>query len=245
MSRLNTFYLAPALWREPFVLEGEEAHHLLAVLRARPGQKLRLIDGCGIWGIFTLDTVHKKKAILTLETQHNTPPKSFPLTLALAWSKNLRRSYVLEKAVELGASSLWFWPARRSQGTAPQDIQNVCQRSFIAAAKQCETTWMPQVQVMPTLAALLEASHGQGTKLVCWEEASPDSLIHDQALTHNQGSIVVIGPEGGLEKQETLEMQNAGFKVASLGSSILRFETAAVFILSLYHWSVTRQELQN
>jgi 16S rRNA (uracil1498-N3)-methyltransferase len=47
MARLNSFYLAPALWREPFLLEGEELHHLGRVLRAKVGDTLRLFDGQG------------------------------------------------------------------------------------------------------------------------------------------------------------------------------------------------------
>ena len=82
MSRLNTFYLAPDLWQEPFILEGEEAHHLLTVLRSRPGQKLRLIDGLGGWGIFTLEKGERKKAYLNLVERHTDPHPPFPLTLA-------------------------------------------------------------------------------------------------------------------------------------------------------------------
>lgn len=243
MPRLNTFYLAPALWREPFILEGEEAHHLLTVLRTQQEQRLRLIDGCGGWGIFNLKSVHKKKAVLALVERHTDPPLSFPLTLALAWSKNLRRSYVLEKAVELGASNLWFWTAARTQGKPLDGGQDSWQRTLVAAAKQCGSTWLPKIRVLPTLATLIDASQNLGSRILCWEEASTSSLVSDQLLIHPQGSIVVIGPEGGLEKNETQKMQHAGFQIVSLGTSILRFETAAVFVLSLYHWGAMRQEL--
>lgn len=244
MSRLNTFYLAPDLWQEPFILEGEEAHHLLTVLRSRPGQKLRLIDGLGGWGIFTLEKGERKKAYLNLVERHTDPHPPFPLTLAVAWSKHLRRSYVLEKAVELGATNVWFWTATRSQGKPQEDTYHAWQRSLLAAAKQCESTWIPKVQVFADLTTLVQASQSQGVKMVCWEEAGTSALINPHLLPHTQGTLVVIGPEGGLEDKEVREMQNAGFQVISLGSSILRFETAAVFILSLYHWSATRQKNQ-
>ena len=47
MSRLNSFHLPPALWREPFILADEEAWHLIRVLRARSGDTIRLFNGRG------------------------------------------------------------------------------------------------------------------------------------------------------------------------------------------------------
>ena len=64
MSRLNSFHLPPALWREPFILADEEARHLIRVLRARPGDTIRLFDGRGRWGLFRISTITRKKAEL-------------------------------------------------------------------------------------------------------------------------------------------------------------------------------------
>lgn len=242
MSSLHTFYLAPSSWQEPFILQGQEAHHLLKVLRMRPGQKLRLIDGCGHWGIFTLKDQDKKQAFLRPECQNFDPPPPYPLILALAWNKALRRSFVLEKAVELGATGIWFWTGQHSQGQPGGHTS--WQRSLIAAAKQCGATWLPEIRVWPHLKALITASTHCGTKILCWEQAPPQALI-DHALLDTQGTLVAIGPEGGLAKTEVQEMQNAGFQVVSLGSSILRFETAALFVLSMHYWALTRQNLQD
>ena len=100
MSRLNSFHLAPALWREPFVLDGEEARHLTRVLRARVGDTVRLFDGRGRWGIFRIETIGKRDAGLSLVEEYAAPAPPFPLTLAVGWSKGLRRGFLLEKAVD-------------------------------------------------------------------------------------------------------------------------------------------------
>ena len=121
MSRLNSFHLAPALWREPFVLDGEEARHLTRVLRARVGDAVRLFDGRGRWGIFRIERIGKRDAGLGLVEEHAEPAPAFPLVLAVGWSKGLRRGFLLEKAVELGATAVWFWQAARSQGEVPED----------------------------------------------------------------------------------------------------------------------------
>ncbi len=80
MARLNSFYLAPALWREPFSIEGEELHHLSRVLRARTGDTLRLFDGQGRWGIFSIAELSKKSARLRSVSERTEPGASRPLS---------------------------------------------------------------------------------------------------------------------------------------------------------------------
>jgi len=75
VARLNSFYLAPALWREPFSLEGEEFHHLTGVLRAKAGETVRLFDGRGRWGIFCIRELSKKSASLQRLSEQTAPAR--------------------------------------------------------------------------------------------------------------------------------------------------------------------------
>jgi 16S rRNA (uracil1498-N3)-methyltransferase len=235
MARLNSFYLPPALWREPFFLADGEAHHLLRVLRAKPKDTIRLFDGQGRWGIFQINAVTGKKAELTALSITETPAPASPLTLAVGWSKSLRRGYLLEKTVELGAAAVWFWQAERSQGQIPTESET-WQRQTVAAAKQCGAPWLPEIRIFSGASELIRTADVFGSRVLCWEREET-KMIDPEDLIHPTGSIVVLGPEGGLSADEAGLFQEHGFQPRSLGPHILRFETAALFVLSLHLWA--------
>jgi len=236
MSRLNSFYLAPALWREPFLIEGEEMHHLGRVLRAKVGDTLRLFDGQGRWGIFSITEMSKKSACLERVSEQTEPAPSKPLILAAGWSKSLRRGFLLEKAVELGAREAWFWQAARSQGEVPEQGKEGWERQLIAAAKQCGSCWLPRIRTFGGPGELIRAAGSLGSKVLCWEQEEK-GFIDPALLAHPRGSIAVLGPEGGLEAREAALFCQHGFTPVGLGPRILRFETAAVMVMSLHLWA--------
>lgn len=236
MARLNSFYLAPASWREPFVLEGEEAHHLTRVLRAKTGDTVRLFDGQGRSGMFRVEDWDKRQVRMARLSEQCTPAPAFPLTLAVGWSKGLRRGYLLEKAVELGAASVWFWQAGRSQGSIPDAGQETWERQLVAAAKQCGTARLPSIRVFPNPEDLLQAAAGFGARILCWEQEH-ENILEPAMTLHALGAIAVLGPEGGLLAAEANLFTDAGFRPCTLGPSILRFETAGIYLLSLHHFA--------
>ncbi len=235
MARLNTFYLAPPSWREPFILDGEEAHHLIRVLRGKTGQDIRLMDGQGRSGIFRISGVDKKEVHLSRISDTQAPASPHPLALAVGWSKNARRGFLLEKAVELGAPAIWFWTAERSQGETPDRAKETWERQLVAAAKQCGALWFPEIRTLSGSSELIRESAEHASRILCWEQEETH-LIHPDDLTHSGGTVAVLGPEGGLDENEAQLFQDHGFAPKSLGPSILRFETAALFLLSLRLW---------
>jgi 16S rRNA (uracil1498-N3)-methyltransferase len=240
MARLNSFHLAPASWREPFVLDGEEARHLTRVLRARVGDTVRLFDGAGRWGLFSITETGKRDVSLDRIEEHVEPEPAAPLTLAVGWSKSLRRGFLLEKAVELGASAVWFWQAARSQGEVPAGGKEAWERQIVAAAKQCGAVWLPEIRTFAGALEAAGASEGMGAKVLCWEKEDT-RLVDPAALADPRGCVAVLGPEGGLDDAEADIFLGHGFVPVSLGPGILRFETAAAFVLSLHLWAACRK----
>lgn len=240
MTRLNSFYLAPALWREPFSVQGDEFHHLTRVLRSKPGDMIRLFDGCGRWGLFRVARIDKRDAALELMEQHLSPRPAFPLILATGWSKALRRGFLLEKAVELGASAVWFWQAARSQGEVPEQGKEGWERQLSAAAKQCGTAWLPEIRTFAGPQDVIRAAGTAGSKVLCWEKESA-RLLDPDMLRSARGCVAVLGPEGGLDEGEARLFLEQGFVAVTLGQSILRFETAATVVLSLHLWAAARK----
>lgn len=239
MARLNSFYLAPALWREPFSIGGEEFHHLTRVLRSTPGDTVRLFDGRGRWGMFRIARTDKKAATLELLEERIAPRPAFPLTLAVGWSKAVRRGFLLEKAVELGATAVWFWQAARSQGETPDRGKEGWERQLAAAAKQCGAFWLPEIRTFAGAPDLIRAAGEAGSKVLCWEKENA-RLVEPDMLADIKGCVAVLGPEGGLDDTEAHLFLKHDFVPVSLGPNILRFETAAAFVLSLRLWAASR-----
>lgn len=116
---MHSYFLPHKNWQQPFILEGPQARHLLKVMRARSGERLRLFDGQGREGVFMLDSHDRDKASLSpVSIRTLTRPRG-GVHLALGWNKSSRRGWLLEKSVELQASGVVFWQAARSQGRVP------------------------------------------------------------------------------------------------------------------------------
>ncbi len=247
---MHSFYLAPEEWGElgkrpeqpgqSLLLQGGEFTHLAKVLRMRPGDELELLDGCGRSGRFCLRALQKKAAELeALEiTLH---PRPGGHTLAMGYNKGLRRSWLLEKAVELEAGGLWFWQAERSQGkmpnaqTDPEAVEG-WKGQLIAGAKQCKNPWLPELRTLPGGAAELAATRQNfNTAYVLWEEAEHSQMLSPEML-RQENCLFVLGPEGGISQAEMKIFTEAGFQPLSLGERILRWETAALLCLGLAWW---------
>ncbi|MDD4951860.1 MAG: 16S rRNA (uracil(1498)-N(3))-methyltransferase [Desulfovibrionaceae bacterium] len=243
MARLNSFYLPGRDWKEPYSLAGPEARHMLGVLRTAVGDEVRLFDGQGREGLFRLVSAAKNRALLEpIEISLAQRPED-RLYLACGWSRSGRRDLVLEKAVELEAAGIAFWQAERSQGKVPASPKPSWQEKCLQAAKQCRNPWLPELVAIPGgTAGLIAFARRFEQCYLMWEsdkaldKASPEALCAGNVLA-------VVGPEGGFSDQEAQRLLDAGFRAASLGRGVLRWETAAILCLGLGYWA--RQKAGN
>ncbi|MBT8763410.1 16S rRNA (uracil(1498)-N(3))-methyltransferase [Desulfohalobiaceae bacterium Ax17] len=232
---MHTFFLAPHYWKPPYLLDGQEAVHLIKVLRAKPGTTIKVLDGQGRLGLFKLEQVKKRKAYLQPVKIWTQDKPNKKLYLAIGWTKSSRRAWILEKAVELKAWKIIFWPGEFSQGRPGQTPKENWRNRLIAAAKQCQNPWLPEVLNLSGLSELIHYAQNFKQKIVLWEKCPPENIITGQDICKEEKNLVVIGPEGGLSAAEVKELTQNGFKTFSLGTSILRWETAAIVCLSLHY----------
>ena len=236
MARCNSFYLEPELWpREPgeqVRLKGGEARHMTTVLRSSPDQEVRLFDADGRDGLFRICKLGKNEAVLEALTLVEHPKPSEGVTLAIGWGKSKRRNYLFEKTVELHGRSLAFWTARRSQGQIPEDAKDAWREKCVQAAKQCGNPHIPDIFLLRGVEGLLQFAGGFDRCYVAWEADEAQTPLTPEDLAKGK-SLVVIGPEGGLEADEVAALLAGGFSPVTLGDSILRWETAATYCLGL------------
>ncbi len=235
---MHTFYLPPDDWKKTLTLAGPEAHHLIRVLRLRPGEEVTLLDGRGREASCRLERVAKNTAELTLlrETLHPRPASR--LILAAGWGKAARRGWILEKAVEMEASALWFWQAERSQFPVPEDIRAPWQAQLAAGAKQCRNPWIPELRTLPGGAAELAAlAEGLPHKHVLVEsDHAAQGFLSADKLALPGDTICVVGPEGGFTPAEVALLAAHGFETLTMGERVLRWETAALTAMALHWW---------
>jgi 16S rRNA (uracil1498-N3)-methyltransferase len=151
-------------------------------------------------------------------------PRPAALTLAVAAGDRDRFSWAVEKAAELGVTTLMPLETERTAGVAtrvrPQHLEKL-RRTALEALKQCGSAWACEV-TEPLALAELAARPLEGTGWVADASAGPAPPTGGAPLT------VVVGPEGGLTTGERDLLRAAGYLPVALGPHTLRFETAAV-----------------
>jgi len=244
MARLNSFYFPaeywPSLVGDTALLKGNEARHMLTVLRTEAEQTVRLFDGQGKDGLFRVKEITNKRVLLEAMQLNQYPKPESGVTLAIGWGKSKRRNYLFEKLVELKGGGVAFWNARRSQGHLPEIPKESWQEKCLQAAKQCGNPYLPTLTTLPGgISELITFAQDFDHCYLAWESKEATAALCPTDLSAGK-SLVIIGPEGGVDDKEAAKLIESGAIPVTLGDSILRWETAATYTLSLSWFS--RQE---
>ena len=223
---------------EPFIagstyaLGDDDVRHL-RVLRLAVGATLGLRDGAGLVGRGKLVRFAKGQAQVEIEhVESRVAPPDVHLMVPVADRERLL--WLAEKAGEFACTSwrpvLW----RRSRSVAPRGegpaFQAKVRARMASALAQSQGAWLPQIFPEANLErALLAAPPGDRIVL----DADGEPLIGSASARLTSPVIIAIGPEGGIEDDELAMVVAAGFRTASIGPNILRFETAGVAALSI------------
>lgn len=215
-----------------YTLGDDDARHL-RVLRLAVGATLGLRDGAGLIGRGTLVRFGKGQAQVEVEyVESREAPPDVHLLVPVADRDRLL--WLAEKAGEFACTSwrpvLW----RRSRSVAPRGegpaFQAKVRARMVSALAQSQGAWLPQIYPEANLErALLAAPPGDRIVL----DADGESLIGSTSARLAAPVVIAIGPEGGIEDDELATVVAAGFRTASIGPGILRFETAGVAALSI------------
>lgn len=204
-------------------LEATEAHHL-RVRRGGEREVIRLVDGQGTVGFGSVD-VSNHGAHVTLDRIEREPQPT-PLVLAVGAGDKDRFLWLAEKATELGVTRLVPIETQRTHSVATRvrdgHIDRLRKRA-VEALKQSGGAWAPEI-VAPTGLERFLGERREGKVFVLnWEgEPLPALLMPEEPVT------ALVGPEGGFTPEELQAALRAGFRRASLGPNVLRFETAAL-----------------
>ncbi len=221
---------------EQGVIGAEDAKHAAQVLRMRAGDCAVLCDGRGTDYLAELESADRDECVFrVLEKAPNEAEPSVYLRLFQALPKGDKMEFIVQKAVECGASEIVPFFSKRcvSRPDQKQMAKKVERYNRIAleAAKQCGRGIIPKVGAAVEFSALKTLITPENTGILFYECAqTPIS----QALSEYSRRIdIVIGSEGGFEPSEAQALTQAGLAQASLGKRILRCETAPIAAISV------------
>ena len=212
------------------VVEGDEAHHAVAVRRMRSGEALVLTDGRGHRAAGTVTEAAKRRLGVVVHELEAVPEPAPALTVVQALPKGDRGELAVEVLTEVGVARIVPWAASRSVAVWRGDraARSLARWRVTAheAAKQARRAWFPVVSEPATtdeVSALLAAAD----LAVVLHEAAQTPLA-SLPVPEAGSVVVVVGPEGGLTDEEVSAFAIAGGHGVRLGAEVLRTSTAGI-----------------
>ena len=230
---LPTFITSDALVPQGACVLDEAATRHIRVLRLAVGATVGLRDGQGSVAEGQLVRLSKSQAHVEVHSVEQREPLP-DVHLLLPVADRDRMLWLAEKGCELACTSwrpvLW----RRSRSVLPRgegmSFQAKVRLRMESALAQSEGAWLPQLYPEANVErAVLAAPPGDRIVL----DPGGEPLLGPGARPLVAPVTFAIGPEGGIERDELAALEAAGFRRASLGATILRFETAAVAALAI------------
>ena len=223
------FLPAPTAPGAEVALPEASRRHLLRVLRLQPGARLSGVTPDGVeW---ELELISGESARVIGGRRPEVEPDA-AVTLALAVPRGGRMDWVVEKAVEIGASAIQPLLAERSPSGEPGlGRHERWGRLAEAAARQSRRVVVPQVRAPVSLGEAVRSASGP-----CLLAHPGDGVSVAEALAAaptSAGALLAVGPEGGWTDAEVEAALSAGAVAVRLGPRILRVETAAMVMLTL------------
>ena len=208
-----------------YPLAYEVNYQLKKVLRANDGYKFRLVDSNH--HIFLCELINNNAFVLEDLNENN--ELDVDITVVMALIKNDKFDFALQKLTELGVKRIVPYIANRSVVKPGKNNNKLDRMNKIVreASEQSHRNLIPEVTDYCTIKQL--DKYLSDVNLIAYEKE--DKLIND--LKNIKSVSIIIGPEGGFEKEEVEEIVHLGFSSISLGKRILRAETAAIYLSSL------------
>lgn len=234
-------------------VRGEQAHHLKDVLRARIGETFEFIDGHGRWARAMVEAIPTRDYIdCQIKEQTLTPaPGDDRFVLMQALIRFEKFEWILEKATELGVTKIIPLITARTEAKwsqAAEAKRDRWEKILVESIKQCRRLHLPCLAKSVRFEE--GVSHARADLKILLSE-KPDTPSFKSAFQKHEAFsavaqrlkpelkvILAIGPEGGWSKEELVHAEASGFTPASMGTAILRAETAAVAGLSIVHHEI-------
>lgn len=230
------FFVTPDTLEQTYiVLDSNNAGHA-KVLRLKAADEVVLCDGCGREAICKLISNGPEYQLERGPICDSAAEPAVRASVYIALPKADKLEHVIQKATELGAYEIVTFPSARCV-SRPDDKSlrkklDRWQKIAASAAEQSGRGRIPEVVVLPSYGEALKRASEADLSIIFYENERGNTLQNTLRSTSFSAISLLTGPEGGLEAFEIDEAVAAGFYVCTLGSRILRCETAPLCALS-------------
>jgi len=239
---LRRFFINPSdITGETAQLTGPEAHHLRTVLRLSPGDSITFFDGTGARYQARIERILKDRVTATIIEQTRDLPPTIRLHLGQALLRGQKMDLILQKATELGVDAISPFYSEHGIHKQPKDTQmDRWQRIVLEACKQCDRATLPEIHAPRELTELMAAPSPCDARLIFWEHETRQTLNEVLAGQSKvcRSVLFLLGPEGGFSEAEVAGAQKEGFTPVSLGTRILRAETATIAATAILQFAL-------
>jgi 16S rRNA (uracil1498-N3)-methyltransferase len=237
------FIVSPgAVAGEEIELDHDESHHALAVLRIASSDGVTVTDGAGVVARCTVTGVDRGRVVAQVLEREEHQPLRPQICVYTGAAKGAKVDGVVERLAELGAAEAVVYSSARSVANWDEAKGRRLSHRWRAiarsAAKQSRNPYLMRTGAPLSWVELLERVAAEPLAIVLWEEASDP--LRTALVKPAERVAVVVGPEGGLTRAEAQALTDAGGRLVSLGSRILRTENAPVVTTSavMFHYGL-------
>ncbi|MCK8826973.1 16S rRNA (uracil(1498)-N(3))-methyltransferase [Natroniella acetigena] len=236
---MHHFFVEPSAMTDGQVtITGQDVRHITRSLRLDSGDKISVADGAGKKYIVELTELTEQfvKGKVQQDFVADVEPAT-KVTLVQGLPKSKKMDLIAQKTTELGIEQIIPVETERSivklKPSKAKRRQKRWQKIAKEAAKQSGRAKIPEVKELTDFEEMLSLAVEYDLALIPWEEE--EASLKEVIVGNNKVEqvMIVIGPEGGFSKQEVERAKEAGIKSVSLGSRILRTETAGLATLSM------------
>lgn len=238
---ITNFYAKPEnIEKDSLKIEGEEAKHILSVLRYKTGDLIDVVDGCG--NRYRANIVFTEQNSLECEILSQVRKENEPicnLTLAQSMCKGYKMDWLIEKCVEIGVNHIIPLLTERTEvrfGNSRQEKSRLgrWERIAIGSMKQSLRCYLPKVGPVIEFEDLLGDIKKYDLAMIASLENGSKNLDDLEALKSQPKNILLlVGPEAGFSPDELKQAKEKGIVPISLGARRLRSETAGVLFSGL------------
>lgn len=212
--------------KEITLLDKELVHQMTKVLKFHPGDEVVLVNGCGTIAISRVNEINSNQVRVTVINVDNREQNNKTVNLFFAIPKKSKFELILEKGTEIGVRS--FQPIITDRTEKLNINQDRAEKIVREAMEQSERAFLPKIFEPKKLSDILNNLNKDQTYAF--------HTIGENFQKHNVDKEVniLIGPEGGWSDREMEEFKKLEFKIFKVGDGILKTETAAIVLPSLF-----------
>ena len=228
-----------SLLKQPVIIRDEKAHYLFSVLRCKTGESLIVTDEKGCSYTAQILSASKKEVAIDITGDYILNTESnLDIILIQGLLKGEKMDFIIQKTTELGVSAIIPVITERSQ---LRETRKHPRWKKIAeeASRQSGRTKIPEIFETYSFKDIFDIPFLiSGKGVIFWEQEGEKLPEVASRLSHADKVFLLIGPEGGFSEKEVLKASEKGFFTATLGSRILRAETASIAAVSIIQFAL-------